>query len=64
MKKFRNTVNGSGGIARVIFNDDEVSKLNDMLDLIRRFGGNVTPNGLLKQLSLQKAKEDLYCETT
>lgn len=63
MAKVRNTINGHGRIARVtVDTDEERDILNRQLQRIRSFGGKVTPNALLKRLSIEKAEEDLKNE--
>jgi hypothetical protein len=64
MAKVRNTINGHGRIARVtVDTDEERDILNKELRRIRSFGGKVTPNSLLKRLSMEKAEEDLNNES-
>lgn len=60
MAKVRNTINGYGNIARVtIATDKERDILNAELRRIRSFGGKVTPNSLLKRLSIEQAQQDI-----
>ena len=60
MVKVRNTINGHGNIARVtIETDKERDILNAELRRIRSFGGKVTPNSLLKRLSIEQAQQDI-----